>query len=49
MTLIVGCDPGLNGAFAFLDCQENTIRLVDMHSVGAKGCLRAFVLLWKSR
>ena len=30
MTLIVGCDPGLNGAFAFLDCQENTIRLVDM-------------------
>lgn len=30
MTLIVGIDPGNNGALAFLDCEANTVRLVDM-------------------
>jgi crossover junction endodeoxyribonuclease RuvC len=30
MTTVVGVDPGLSGAFAFLNIEECTIRLVDM-------------------
>ena len=30
MTILCGCDPGNNGAFAFLDCENHTVRLVDM-------------------
>ena len=30
MTVIVGIDPGNNGAFAFLDVENNSIRVVDM-------------------
>lgn len=30
MTTILGIDPGNNGALAFLDVNDNTIRLVDM-------------------
>lgn len=30
MTIICGCDPGNSGAFAFLNTEENTMRLFDM-------------------
>lgn len=33
MTVIVGCDPGNNGAFAFLDVSNNTIQIFDMPTI----------------
>jgi Holliday junction resolvasome RuvABC endonuclease subunit len=36
-TLICGIDPGLNGAFAFIDLSEETIEIVDMPTVTKNG------------
>jgi Holliday junction resolvasome RuvABC endonuclease subunit len=39
--IILGIDPGLSGALAFLDTSDNTIDVVDMPTVEVKEELQA--------